>query len=67
MAWCNKGIALGQKGKCDYAIQAFVTAIEIDPRYAKAWAGKGTALKSLGLVIEADAAFAKAKELGYTN
>ena len=34
---------------------------------AVAWYNKGTALKALGRTIEADAAFTKAKELGYTG
>jgi len=32
-----------------------------------AWAGKGEPLKALGNTAEADVAFAKAKELGYTG
>jgi Flp pilus assembly protein TadD len=56
-----------EQGKHNEAIQALDKAIEIDPQYAKAWNKKGDALKSLGRITEADAAFAKAKELGYSG
>ncbi len=54
-------------GKDDEALKAFEKAIEIDPNYAKAWCNKGTDLGHLGRNTEADAAFTKAKELGYTG
>lgn len=34
---------------------------------AEDWFNKGNALKALGRTTEAEAAFAKAKELGYTG
>jgi len=34
---------------------------------AEAWYNKGVALEALGRTSDADAAFAKAKELGYTG
>ena len=40
-------------------------AIELDPKNAFAWVNKDFALKALGRTTEANAAFAKAKELGY--
>lgn len=52
-------------GKKDEAIQAYDKAIELDPKYAYPWNGKGNALKSLGHTAEANAAFKKAKELGF--
>lgn len=39
----------------------------IDPSNATVWYNKGMALKTLNRTTEADTAFAKAKELGYTN
>jgi hypothetical protein len=38
--------------------------IRINPQYVESRNNKGLALKVLGRTIEADAAFAKAKELG---
>ena len=42
-------------------------AIELDPNLADAWNNKSEALKALGRTTESNAAFAKAKELGYTG
>ena len=36
----------------------------LDPNISEAWYNKGIALKALGRTTEAEAAFAKAKELG---
>jgi len=41
--------------------------LRIYPKYAVAWNNKGRAPKLLGKTSESDAAFAKAKELGYTG
>jgi tetratricopeptide (TPR) repeat protein len=65
LAWNNKGVALGSQGKYDEAIKCFDEAIRLNPNDALAWNNKGDALKLLGLTVDADAAFAKAKELGY--
>jgi tetratricopeptide (TPR) repeat protein len=67
MAWKMKGAVLRFKevGRYEEAIQAFDKALQIDPKDAQAWNLKGQALKALGQNSEADAAFAKAKELGY--
>jgi Flp pilus assembly protein TadD len=56
-----------REGKYNDTIKAFDKAIEIEPQYALAWYNKGVALKLLDRTTEADAAFAKAKELGYTS
>jgi Flp pilus assembly protein TadD len=37
----------------------------LEPMGAQTWYRKGIALQALGRISEADAAFAKAKELGY--
>ena len=65
--WTNKGVTLDNQRKYDEAIKAYDEAIRIDPNDASAWNNKGGALKSLGRTAEADAAFAKAKELGYSE
>jgi Flp pilus assembly protein TadD len=65
--WCTKGNALGKQGKYDEAIKAYYEAIRLNPKLAAAWNGKGCALRSLGRFADADAAFAKAKELGYSR
>jgi tetratricopeptide (TPR) repeat protein len=51
----------------DEAVKAYDKAIELSPQLgllkADAWQGKGNSLKALGRQADADAAFAKAKEL----
>ena len=51
-------------GKYDEAVKAFDRAIEINPQDSAAWKNKGVTLKALGKTKEADAAFARARELG---
>jgi Flp pilus assembly protein TadD len=63
----SKGIALEDLGKNDEAMQAFDSAIQLDPQNAAAWGDKGYALESLGKTTEAAAAYAKAKELNNTG
>jgi len=46
-------------------LEAFKKAIEVDPEYSPGQYNKDTALEALGRTTEADAAFSKAKELGY--
>jgi hypothetical protein len=41
--------------------------MEIDPELAMAWKNKGITLELLGRSNESDAAFARAKELGYAG
>ena len=65
--WCNRGLALGKQVKYDEAIKAYEGAIKLNPESAPAWYNKGNALESLGRTTEANAAFAKAKELGYSR
>ncbi len=65
--WNSKGIALVKLGQYDEAIKFFDKAIEIKPQYAEAWVEKNIILKALGRTAEAEAAFVRAKELGYTG
>lgn len=64
--WINGGILLSAVlGRNDEALKYYERALQIDPVDGYVWYAKGEALKSLGRNSEADAAFVKAKELGY--
>ena len=65
--WYNQGNVLTNQSKYDEAIKAFDEAIRLNPNDANAWFGKGIALQGLGNTTEADAAIAKAQELGFTG
>jgi Flp pilus assembly protein TadD len=66
-AWSNKGVAFFSQGKYDEAIKACDEAIRLDPNEASAWNNKGFALDALDMTKDANAAFAKAEELGYVG
>jgi Flp pilus assembly protein TadD len=55
------------QGNYDKALQVFDRAIEINPQNAITWICRGLTLKKLDRTVEANEAFAKAKELGYTS
>ena len=61
------GEAFRRQDKPADAIWYFDKAIEIDSKCVKAWNSKGLALMAMGRPEEADAAFARARELGYTS
>ncbi len=65
--WYNKGIALYSMGNYDDALECYDRALELKPSFAKAWHGKGDAFEKIGFQIGADAAFAKAEDLGYSG
>lgn len=67
MAWINKGDDFCSLKKYDEALDAFEEAIRLNSNDYGTWYSKGKALKALGRTIEANAAFAKAKELGYNG
>jgi len=66
-AWVTKAILLAKLQRYDVALQASDKATELSPESASAWSTKGYVLKKLGRQSEADATFAKARELGYTS
>jgi Flp pilus assembly protein TadD len=63
----HQGVALSNQHKYDEAIKATDEAIRIDPNNAKFWHNNGIFLNHLGRTSEADAAYARAKDLGYTG
>ena len=65
--WNTKGNSFYLLKKYDQALEAFEKCIQLTPDYGRAWNNKGVTLKALGRTAESDAAFAKAKELGYTG
>jgi tetratricopeptide (TPR) repeat protein len=62
-AWNNKGLALFKQGNYGGAIQAYDTAIQLNPQFAEAWNGKGKVLIMQGKYDEAIQAFDKAIKL----
>ena len=68
MAWKMEGVLLARDlQRYDDAVKAYDSALKINPTDATVWGLKGDALKALGRQAESDAAFAKAKELGYNG
>ncbi len=65
--WYNKGNALYGMGNYDEALECYDKALKLKPSFAKAWHGKGAAFEKIGFQIGADAAFAKAEDLGYSG
>ncbi|MCK4795939.1 MAG: tetratricopeptide repeat protein [Spirochaetes bacterium] len=63
IAWCNKGVALGELCRFDEALKVFEKAIELKPDYAEAWSNKGVTLYKLGRYTEALKVTEKAIEL----
>ena len=63
--WYNRAGLLASQGNEDEALDALDKAIELNPTHADAWHDKGMILEVLGRNSEANAAYAKAKELGY--
>lgn len=70
--WAAKGLALIQLKRYEEAISAYDEALGLYPDSARdliaqAWKLKGDALRSLNRSSESDAAFARARDLGYVE
>lgn len=65
--WESKAVVLLRMGKLDEAITAINTAIDLNPNEGANWQVKGSILRLKGNNIDADAAFARALELGYVG
>jgi tetratricopeptide (TPR) repeat protein len=64
--WFWRGEALRGLNRYQDALDAYDHSLEAGPDYAiSSWRGKGYVLKALGSHTGSDAAFAKAKDLGY--
>jgi Flp pilus assembly protein TadD len=53
--------------KYNDSLAAYDKSIELNPDDADTWNSRGNALRDIGRNEEAEAAFAKAKVLGYTD
>ena len=67
VAWNERGVTLYSQGKYDEALECFNEATRIDPKYAKAWDNKATALLALDRCDEFKAADEMAGSLGLIN
>jgi superkiller protein 3 len=68
MAWKMKGVLFASDlQRYDEALAAFDRALQINQEDTAVWKLKGDSLVALGLQSEAEAAYAKARELGYSN
>ena len=62
--YCDRGIALDDKGEYDGAILVFDKAIDIRPDYAEAFAHRGIAYERLGEIKSALADYRRQYDLG---
>jgi Flp pilus assembly protein TadD len=66
-AWAAKADLLCSIGMHEIAIRCCYRSLAISPENMLTWMTKGKALDKLGKHDDADAAFAKARELGYKD
>jgi len=67
-AWRLRGLILMNLGRPEEeSLAAFDEATELDPQDGFAWYLKGSSLQRLGRETEAEAALARAEELGFTS
>ena len=64
-AWAAKADILCSMGMYNVAVECSEISLMLNPNNALTWYTKGIALSKLGKTTEAEAAFTKAKELGY--
>ncbi len=65
-SWKIMGVLLASElHRYDEAYQAFDGALKANPEDGQVWSLKADALKALGKNVEAEAAYARAKVLGY--
>jgi tetratricopeptide (TPR) repeat protein len=64
-AWWGRGGALNETGRYEAAIQSLDKYLEVNPENPAVWNDKGKVLQAQGRSSEAEAAFARARELGY--
>ena len=64
--WYGQGNALLGLKKYEEALQTYNNATFLNPNYAEAWFDKGLALLALNRDVEAEAAFTRARMLGYS-
>ncbi len=66
-AWNNKGGAFVKLNQAENALASYEKAIEFNPQHSQAWHNRGSVLKLLHRDTEAEEAFSRAKELGFTG
>jgi len=64
-ALSTKGSILMQFGRLNESLNALDNALELNPKHTLSWMLKSRLLKEMGQDAESDAAFAKARALGY--
>ena len=65
IAFFNTGVTYENLGYLDYAVNAYTEAIRLNPQDPLSYQYRGDAYQALGKSTEAEADFAKAKELGF--
>ncbi len=66
-AWAAKADLLFSIGMFEAAIRCCDKSLSLNPDDALAWMTKGKALDKLGKIEDAEAAFARASDLGYSG
>ncbi len=68
LAWFNKGLALRLLGRYEVAVSALDRSFELKPETGgESLVNKGEALEAIGRSVDAEASYAKARELGYES
>jgi serine/threonine protein kinase len=65
--WLDEGRTFYKLQKYKEGLAAYEQAIRLDPNFAAAYNGKGNVLTNLGKSREAEQAYEKARQLGYTG